>query len=127
MLGEVLRDNRGNRDGTGWDGEEASTFQRCARPPGFHIDVTLCAGRGFRVIIEVMETGRNGTGSGKNLSLVLKVPRQHIYDWFSAGMIIEIIRARWDGMRRGKNLLAVRKIPKHHINDWFNAGRCVSG
>ena len=57
------------------------------------------------MIIEVMETGRNGTGSGKNLSLVLKVRRQHIYDWFSAGMIIEIIRARWDGTRRGKNLL----------------------
>ena len=49
--------------------------------------------------------GKEWNGSGKNLSLVLKVPRQHIYDWFSAGMIIEIIRARWDGTRRGKNLL----------------------
>lgn len=97
------------------------------KTPGFHIDVTLCAGRGFRVIIEVMETGRDGTGSGKNLSSVLKIPGQHIYDCFSAGMIIEIIRTRWDGTRRGKNLLAVRKIPKHHIDDWFNAGRSVSG
>lgn len=49
------------------------------------------------MIIEVMETGTNGTGSGKNLSSVLKIPGQHIYDWFSAGMIIEIIRTRWDG------------------------------
>ena len=40
------------------------------------------------MIIEVMETGTNGTGSGKNLSSVLKIPGQQIYDWFSAGMII---------------------------------------
>lgn len=79
------------------------------------------------MIIEVMETGRDGTGSGKNLSSVLKIRGQHIYDWFSAGMIIEIIRTRWDGTRRGKNLLAVRKVPKHHIDDWFNAGKSASG
>ena len=79
------------------------------------------------MIIEVMETGKNGRGSGKNLSSVLKIPRQHIYDWFSAGMIIEIIRTRWDGTRRGKNLLAVRKIPKHHIHDWVSAGKSASG
>lgn len=85
VLGEVLRDNRDNRDGTGWDKEEASTFQRCVRPPGFHTDVTLCAGRGFRVIIGVMETGRDGTGSGENLSSVLKIPGQHNDDWFNAG------------------------------------------
>ena len=79
------------------------------------------------MIIEVMETGRDGTESGKNLSSVLKIRGQHIYDWFSAGMIIEIIRTRWDGTRRGKNLLAVRKVPKHHIDDWFNAGKSASG
>ena len=85
------------------------------------------------MIIEVMETGRNGTGSGKNLSLVLKVPRHHINDWFDAGRcfgIIEIMRTRRDGTGRdgrGENLSSVCKIHGQHIDDWFGAGRSVSG
>ena len=39
------------------------------------------------MIIEVMETERDGTGSGINLSSALQIPGQHIYDCFSAGMM----------------------------------------
>ena len=55
----------------------------------------------LNVVTEIMETGRDGTERGENLSSVRKIPGQHIFDWFSAGggsrVIIEIIRTGRDG------------------------------